>query len=59
MNSVVWLLEPPPVPERRQLTVMFCDLVGSTAMAQRLDPEDLRVLILRFQQLVRDVVARV
>jgi Adenylate cyclase, family 3 (some proteins contain HAMP domain) len=47
-----------PVPERRQLTVMFCDLVGSTAMAQRLDPEDLRALILRFQQLVRDLVAR-
>ena len=47
-----------PVPERRQLTVMFCDLVGSTAMAQRLDPEDLRALILRFQQLVRDIVAR-
>ena len=46
------------VPERRQLTVMFCDLVGSTAMAQRVDPEDLRTLILRFQQLVRDVVAR-
>ncbi|NML16736.1 ATP-binding protein [Azohydromonas caseinilytica] len=45
-------------PERRQLTVMFCDLVGSTAMAQRLDPEDLRALILRFQQLVRDRVAR-
>src|SRR5215472_1117620 len=28
--------------ERRQLTVMFCDLVGSTALAARLDPEDLR-----------------
>ena len=28
--------------ERRQLTVMFCDLVGSTALASRLDPEDLR-----------------
>ena len=27
--------------ERRQLTVMFCDLVGSTALAERLDPEDL------------------
>jgi class 3 adenylate cyclase len=46
------------VPERRQLTVMFCDVVGSTAMAQRLDPEDLRALILRYQQLVRDLVAR-
>src|SRR5262245_3656615 len=28
--------------ERRQLTVMFCDLVGSTALAARLDPEDMR-----------------
>jgi class 3 adenylate cyclase len=28
--------------ERRQLTVMFCDLVGSTALSERLDPEDLR-----------------
>jgi len=28
--------------ERRQLTVMFCDLVGSTALSARLDPEDLR-----------------
>src|SRR3984893_4202360 len=36
-----------PVPregaERRQLTVMFCDLVSSTALSARLDPEDLRV----------------
>ena len=31
--------------ERRQLTVMFCDLVGSTALSARLDPEDLRGLI--------------
>jgi len=41
----------PPVPdpshlaERRQLTVMFCDLVGSTALSARLDPEDLREVI--------------
>ena len=36
--------ETPPLAEaeRRQLTVMFCDLVGSTALAARLDPEDLR-----------------
>ena len=37
--------EPAPKPdaaERRQLTVMFCDLVGSTAMSARLDPEDMR-----------------
>src|SRR5262249_11323176 len=31
-----------PTAERRQLTVMFCDLVGSTALSARLDPEDLR-----------------
>src|SRR5271170_8085712 len=30
--------------ERRQLTVMFCDLVGSTAMSARLDPEDMRTI---------------
>src|SRR5215468_11190918 len=39
----------PPAPvssaERRQLTVLFCDLVGSTALASRLDPEDLRDII--------------
>jgi class 3 adenylate cyclase len=32
----------PTGAERRQLTVMFCDLVGSTALSGRLDPEDLR-----------------
>src|SRR5689334_12042502 len=31
--------------ERRQLTVMFCDLVGSTQLSQQLDPEDLRALM--------------
>ena len=36
--------------ERRQLTVMFCDLVGSTAMSERLDPEVLRDLMRRYQQ---------
>ena len=36
-------------PERRQLTVMFCDLVGSTALSQDLDPEDLRDLIRTYQ----------
>src|SRR5271163_2757529 len=37
--------EPAPAAERRQLTVMFCDLVGSTALSVRLDPEDLRGVI--------------
>jgi class 3 adenylate cyclase len=35
--------------ERRHLTVMFCDLVGSTELSRRLDPEDLRQVILAFQ----------
>jgi class 3 adenylate cyclase len=34
-----------PAVERRQLTVMFCDLVGSTSLSTRFDPEDLRELI--------------
>lgn len=39
----------PQVGERRQITVMFCDLVGSTALATRLDPEDMRLVIGAFQ----------
>src|SRR5580704_9738767 len=35
--------------ERRQLTVLFCDLVGSTELSRRLDPEDLRDLTRRYQ----------
>jgi class 3 adenylate cyclase len=37
--------KPQDAAERRQLTVMFCDLVGSTAMSARLDPEDMREII--------------
>jgi predicted ATPase/class 3 adenylate cyclase len=44
--------------ERRQLTVMFCDLVGSTALSQRLDPEDLRDLMRRYQDAVAGAVTR-
>jgi hypothetical protein len=44
--------------ERRQLTVMFCDLVGSTALAARLDPEDLREVIGAYHRAVADVVGR-
>ena len=39
----------PAGAERRQLTVMFCDLVGSTALASRLDPEDLREVLGAFE----------
>jgi class 3 adenylate cyclase/predicted ATPase len=38
-----------PSAERRQLTVMFCDLVGSTALSARLDPEDMREVIRAYQ----------
>jgi class 3 adenylate cyclase len=38
-----------PEAERRQLTVMFCDLVGSTALSTGMDPEDLRDVIALFQ----------
>ena len=44
--------------ERRQLTVMFCDLVGSTELSRRLDPEDLRDVLRRYQNMVTNCVVR-
>jgi class 3 adenylate cyclase len=44
--------------ERRQLTVMFCDLVGSTALSARFDPEDLREVIGAYHRCVAGTVAR-
>jgi class 3 adenylate cyclase len=44
--------------ERRQVTVMFCDLVGSTALSARMDPEDLREVISAYQKCVADTVNR-
>jgi class 3 adenylate cyclase len=44
--------------ERRQLTVMFCDVVGSTALSTRHDPEDLRELIGDYHRAVADTVVR-
>ena len=44
--------------ERRQLTVMFCDLVGSTALAELLDPEELRELMRTYRKACGDVAAR-
>src|SRR5271163_70705 len=46
-----------PAAERRQLTVMFCDLVGSTALATRLDPEDLSEVIAAYHRAVAQIVA--
>jgi class 3 adenylate cyclase/predicted ATPase len=42
--------------ERRQLTVMFCDLVGSTALSTQLDPEDMRDVITAYHRAVTDIV---
>jgi class 3 adenylate cyclase len=44
--------------ERRQVTVMFSDLVGSTALAGRMDPEDLREVISAYQKCVAETVRR-
>jgi len=44
--------------ERRQVTVMFSDLVGSTALATRMDPEDLREVISAYQKCVAETVRR-
>src|SRR5690348_5097877 len=44
--------------ERRQLTVLFCDLVDSTALSVRLDPEDLREVMRAYRKYVGDTVAR-
>src|SRR5215813_6372555 len=54
------VLSPPASPEaeRRQLTVMFCDLVGSTPLAEKLDPEDLRQVILAYQQTCAEQIRR-
>ena len=46
------------VGERRQLTVMFCDLVGSTALSEKLDPEELRSLLHAYRIHCGDVITR-
>jgi hypothetical protein len=48
----------PSDAERRQLTVMFCDLVGSTPLSEQLDPEDLREVVRAYQQTCAEVVQR-
>ena len=47
-----------PDAERRQLTVMFCDLVGSTPLSEQLDPEDLREVVRAYQQMCAEMVER-
>src|SRR5215510_12845423 len=48
----------PPEAERRQLTVMFCDLVDSTALSGQLDPEDLREVVRAYQATCTEVIQR-
>ena len=50
--------KPPDRAERRQLTVMFCDLVGSTALSARLDPEDMQELLQVYHARVGDLVSK-
>jgi len=62
-NPASSVIEPPAAPrtseaERRQLTVMFCDLVDSTALARRLDPEDLREVVRAYQDTCAKVTVR-
>ncbi len=54
------LQAPPHTPEaeRRQLTVEFCDLVGSTALSGQLDPEDLRDVVRAYQEAAAEVIHR-
>jgi class 3 adenylate cyclase/predicted ATPase len=55
-ETIATLAPAPADAERRQLTVMFCDLVGSTALSARLDPEDLREVIAAYHRAAADVV---
>src|SRR6201982_386130 len=50
--------QPPDGAERRRVTVMFSDLVGSTALSARTDPEDLREVISAYQTSVAEAVGR-
>src|SRR4030095_8089986 len=47
----------PEEAERRHLTVLFCDLVGSTALSARLDPEDMRTLIGAYHSRITEVIS--
>jgi class 3 adenylate cyclase len=57
-NENISLVAPQETAERRQVTVMFSDLVGSTALSARMDPEDLREIIFAYQQCVAETVQR-
>jgi class 3 adenylate cyclase len=52
------VVPPTPDAERRQLTVLFCDLVDSTALSGQLDPEDLRDVVRAYHQVCSEVITR-
>jgi class 3 adenylate cyclase len=49
-------VRPAPKAERRQLTVLFCDLVGSTQLSGQLDPEDWRTVVRAYQEAAAEVI---
>jgi class 3 adenylate cyclase len=54
--TATFIREQRDTAERRQVTVMFSDLVGSTALSARMDPEDLREVISAYQKCVAEIV---
>ena len=66
LGDTILMLPPPALTqpksqdtaERRQVTVMFNDIVGSTALSARMDPEDLREVISAYQKCVAETVRR-
>ena len=58
VTAAVSEVSAPAEAERRQLTVMFCDLVGSTPLSTRFDPEDLREIVGAYHRCVADTVGR-
>jgi class 3 adenylate cyclase/predicted ATPase len=58
VTAAVSEVSAPAVAERRQLTVMFCDLVDSTPLSTRFDPEDLREIVGAYHRCVADTVGR-
>src|SRR5271167_1941309 len=57
-ETIAPTVSPEDRAERRQVTVMFSDLVGSTALSARMDPEDLREVISAYQRCVAETVQR-
>jgi class 3 adenylate cyclase/predicted ATPase len=52
------VVPPPPEAEHRQLTILFCDLVGSTLLSRQLDPEDYRAAVRAYQAACAPVIER-